>query len=124
MKHSLNYLKQNAPFNKPILLFFQMNSMVYHQIKTKPFNLILNKFKEQNIKNIILAPILTDSMSNVNHRIEQVKTHIDNANLKYNNNKLHILCYSMASLPIHGYIHKYNGGKSIDSVLFLSSPNQ
>lgn len=124
MKHSINYLKQNAKFNKPVLLFFHMNSMIYQQFKTRPFNLILNKFKEQNIKNLILAPILTDSMSNLNHRIEQVKNHIDNAVLNNNNNKLHILCYSMASLPIHGYIHKYNAGNKIDSVLFLSSPNQ
>ena len=124
MKHSINYLRKNATFNKPVLLFFQMNSMVYHQIKTKPFSIILNKFKEQNITNFILAPILTDSMSTLNHRIEQVKTHIDNAALKFNNTKLHILCYSMANLPIHGYIHKYNAGNIVDSVLFLSSPNQ
>jgi hypothetical protein len=123
MKHSLNYLKQTSQFNKPVLLFFHINSMVYHQIKTKPFELIKNKFIENNLKNFILAPILTDSMSDLNHRIEQVKYHIDSA-LKYNNSKLHILCYSMTSLPIHGYIHKYNGGNSIDSVLFLSSPNQ
>lgn len=123
MKHSINYLKQNSNFNKPVLLFFHMNSMIYQQFKTRPFNLILNKFKQQNIKNLILAPILTDSMSNLNHRIEQVKNHIDKAVLNNNNSKLHILCYSMANLPIHGYIHKYNSN-IIDSVLFLSSPNQ
>eukprot|EP00340_Litonotus_pictus_P000926 CAMPEP_0170529372 /NCGR_PEP_ID=MMETSP0209-20121228/21456_1 /TAXON_ID=665100 ORGANISM="Litonotus pictus, Strain P1" /NCGR_SAMPLE_ID=MMETSP0209 /ASSEMBLY_ACC=CAM_ASM_000301 /LENGTH=204 /DNA_ID=CAMNT_0010821261 /DNA_START=184 /DNA_END=798 /DNA_ORIENTATION=- len=62
-------------------------------------------------------------MTNLDERIEQVNRGIQRIQSEHNS-KVHVLCYSMASLPLHGFVHKYNGGKFIDSILFLSSPNQ
>jgi hypothetical protein len=124
MKHLNKKLFKEKSFDFPVVLLMHLNSGIYNINGIKNLSHIVNKMNALNLNNFQVLPILTNSQSILDNRIDQVNEGLKRIYNANDNKKLHILCYSMASLPLHGFIHEFDGSKFIESVLFLSSPNQ
>lgn len=124
MKHFLQNSYKHKNFTKPVVLLLHMNSSVYGVNGFGSFKNLIQKMYSYKMKNFHILPILTSSLSVLPERIQQVKKGIEKISNENKNAKVDILCYSMASLPLHGYIHEHQGSNYVNSVLFLASPNK
>lgn len=107
----------------PVVLIVNLKASLYHQFGIKSYSFISNILTSKGISNFHILPILTARDTYLKNRILQVKDKIEQI-CDQHESKVHVICYSFANLPLHGFISDYNGDNFIKSVLFLSSPNR
>lgn len=124
MKHYVNKVIKHTEHIDPVVLVMQVNSDSFNLQGLAPYKHIVKKMKNEfKMLNFSILPILTNSMTPLPKRIEQLNYNIKKL-YQQHRKKVHILCYSMANLPVNGFIHQNNGKDLVKSVLYVASPNQ
>ena len=70
-----------------------------------------------------LLPILTDSRTDLEERMKQVSKQISHFCDVYDS-KVHIVSYSLASLPVRSFLSLLDGEGYVKSITTVGSPNK
>lgn len=123
-------LKIEKQIESPLILLMHYNTAVNNVVGLSPMKNFALQMKKNGVKNFKILPILTNSQTNLKNRINQVYNHF-NELIDQNYKNVNIFCYSMANLPLNGYINEFYQNKSnhessslIKSITYLSCPNK
>jgi len=118
----LNTKLNSKSINSPVIIAFNLNWKHYQYFKLEQFQHIKDSFEKNNI-NAELLPILTDSRTDLEERMKQVSKQISHFCDVYDS-KVHIVSYSLASLPVRSFLSLLDGEGYVKSITTVGSPNK